>query len=307
VLVSVIIPCYNVEDYIEECLNSVIFQTYKPIEIICINNNSTDSTLQKLQEFKNKYPDLILDNEFKPGANASRNKGLKISKGEWIQFLDADDLLEPTKIEHQINLLIGKSDCVSFIAAACTKRYVNGNEKLLSDLEENVLIASFINKSGNTCSNLWNKKVLIDVGMWDENIKSSQEVDLMLRIAIKYNDFIIDKKPLTVIRERPSGQISHRNPADKWKQFINIRLNYLEKLQHQNKNTYNEFAGLYFDFLMVSIIELAKYDKQEALIIYRNSVKGNWKSSGNYGFNRIKVGLIKYFGLKFFLNLMTRR
>ena len=101
-LVSVVIPCYNVETYIEECLESVLKQTYSEIEIICIENNSEDRTLEKLIQFKDRFPDkIIVDHETKKGAAAARNKGLSLVRGNWIQFLDADDLLMPNKIEHQ--------------------------------------------------------------------------------------------------------------------------------------------------------------------------------------------------------------
>ncbi len=109
-LVSVVIPCYNVEDYIEECIHSAFAQTHKPIEVICIDNNSTDNTWQKLKQLQEKYPSLLIDKELKPGAPAARNKGLALSKGEWIQFLDADDLLLPEKIEHQAKLLQNKNE-----------------------------------------------------------------------------------------------------------------------------------------------------------------------------------------------------
>ena len=83
-LVSVIIPCYNVEHYIEECLNSVFDQTYKNIEVICIDNNSTDGTWNLLQTLKGVHENLFIEKELKPGANAARNKGLGLSKGETI-------------------------------------------------------------------------------------------------------------------------------------------------------------------------------------------------------------------------------
>src|SRR5690554_4070958 len=109
-LISIIIPSYNVEDHIEKCVHSAFAQTHKPIEVICIDNNSTDNTWQKLKQLQEKYPSLLIDKELKPGAPAARNKGLALSKGEWIQFLDADDLLLPEKIEHQAKLLQNKNE-----------------------------------------------------------------------------------------------------------------------------------------------------------------------------------------------------
>ena len=116
--VSVIIPCLNVEEYIEDCLASVYNQSYKQFEVICIENNSKDNTLSKLRGLEDDlYPDLIVLEESKPGACAARNKGLSVAKGEWVQFLDADDTLKPGKLEHQIKLLKSKK-AISFVAGA---------------------------------------------------------------------------------------------------------------------------------------------------------------------------------------------
>ena len=103
-LVSVIIPCYNVAPYLKECLDSVLAQTYEPLEIVCVDNNSSDNTKEVLDQLRDSH-NLIIDEEKNPGACAARNKGLAVCKGEWVQFLDADDLLLADKIETQINAI----------------------------------------------------------------------------------------------------------------------------------------------------------------------------------------------------------
>ena len=140
-LVSVIIPCYNVEKYIEECIESVVSQTYNNLEIICVDNNSTDKTWNILCQIKEKYP-ILLEKELKAGAGAARNKGLSIAKGDWIQFLDADDLLLPQKIEHQISLV--QDNNVGFVAGAWKNRALNGVEKNIIQLNKNIFIAVLI-------------------------------------------------------------------------------------------------------------------------------------------------------------------
>ncbi|MBX3165251.1 MAG: glycosyltransferase family 2 protein [Bacteroidetes bacterium] len=296
-LVSVIIPCYNVSQYIQECIHSVINQTYKSIEIICIDNNSTDTTWNVLLELQKQYPQLILEKELKPGACAARNKGLSIAKGEWIQFLDADDLLLPNKIEHQVGLVQNKN--VAFLAGAYKKRKVQGNEIEVILLNKNIFLATFINQCGNTCSNLWNKDALQKNGAWNENLKSSQEADLMMRLALNNSHFLIDRTPLTVIRERESGQISQRNPAEKWKQYIDVRLNFMQELKTKFPPIYAEHKDTYVDFLLVSLITLAQYDKNETLSIYNKSIKPQ------HGFNisQLRSAFIKLFGFNLFLNL----
>ena len=94
-LVSVIIPVYNTEEYLEECLDSLCNQTLQDIEIICINDASNDSTSQILKDYAEKDDRIILiENQFNQGQSISRNKGLEIAHGEYITFLDSDDYLE---------------------------------------------------------------------------------------------------------------------------------------------------------------------------------------------------------------------
>lgn len=88
---SVIIPVYNVEKYLIECLDSVVNQTLKSIEIICINDGSTDNSLKILQKYALKYKNIVLISQENRGAGAARNKALKIANGEYVAFMDADD------------------------------------------------------------------------------------------------------------------------------------------------------------------------------------------------------------------------
>ena len=98
--VSVIIPVYNVEKYLRKCLGSVVNQTLNDIEIICVNNGSTDNSLQILEEYAAKDNRIIiLDLQPNQGLSVARNKGLEIAKSEYIGFVDADDWIEPETYE----------------------------------------------------------------------------------------------------------------------------------------------------------------------------------------------------------------
>ena len=93
--VSVIIPVYNVEQYLSKCLDSVINQTFKNIEIICINDGSTDNSLKILNEYAMADKRIIVINQENSGVYAARNKGLQIANGKYISFVDSDDWIEP--------------------------------------------------------------------------------------------------------------------------------------------------------------------------------------------------------------------
>lgn len=92
--VSIIVPVYNVEKYLRKCLNSLINQTLKDIEIICINDGSTDKSLEILEEYKNRDSRIILLNQENSGQSIARNNGIKKATGEYLGFVDPDDWVD---------------------------------------------------------------------------------------------------------------------------------------------------------------------------------------------------------------------
>lgn len=97
--ISIIVPIYNSEDKLERCINSILSQSYKDIEIILINDGSTDESLKICEEFKNKDKRIILIDKKNAGVSAARNCGLDITTGEYIQFVDSDDYIKPNMCE----------------------------------------------------------------------------------------------------------------------------------------------------------------------------------------------------------------
>lgn len=108
-LVSVIIPAYNVAEYIPFCLDSLISQTYKNLEIICVNDGSTDSTLDIIKEYAEKDSRIILIDKENGGQASARNMGLDTAKGDYISFVDSDDYVSPDFIMRLKDLLEGNS------------------------------------------------------------------------------------------------------------------------------------------------------------------------------------------------------
>ena len=113
--ISVIIPVFNVEEYLEECLLSVVNQSFKDIEIICINDGSTDNSLNILENFKKKDSRFKIITQKNKGVGASRNIGLKHAEGKYIYFLDSDDYIDLKTLEKLYkNIKSNNSDVVLF-------------------------------------------------------------------------------------------------------------------------------------------------------------------------------------------------
>lgn len=97
--ISVVVPVYNVERYLKKCLDSILDQEFEGrIEVICVNDGSTDNSLQILEEYSKSSSKIVLINQENKGLSAARNTGLKNSKGKYIMFIDSDDYLKNNKV-----------------------------------------------------------------------------------------------------------------------------------------------------------------------------------------------------------------
>ena len=127
-LVSVITPVFNCEKYIERTLNSVFSQTYKNIEIVLVDDQSKDRSAEIIERFKVTHPEIVyfLQPENK-GAGYARNKALELARGQYVAFLDADDMWKPDKIVKQVKLLNEKNGGFCFTAI----EMIDGDDKVI--------------------------------------------------------------------------------------------------------------------------------------------------------------------------------
>ena len=105
-LVSIIVPVYNCERYLEECINSIINQIYKPIEIILVNDGSTDNSPFICDKYAQEFSNITVIHKTNGGASTARNKGLDNAKGDFIMFVDGDDMLEKDAVANLYNALL---------------------------------------------------------------------------------------------------------------------------------------------------------------------------------------------------------
>ena len=124
-LVSIIIPVYDVEPYLEQCIHSVVNQTYKNIEIILIDDGSPDRCPQICDEWKEKDSRILVIHKPNGGISDARNEGMRIAKGEYIAFVDSDDVVEPEYVEF---LLDAVKKTGALVSECKTHRFVDDNE-----------------------------------------------------------------------------------------------------------------------------------------------------------------------------------
>ena len=268
--ISVIIPCYNVEAYIEVGLLSVIHQSQPAKEIICIDDGSTDNTISIIRKLQEQFPNRIFLylNEKNRGATYTRNRGLAIAKGDFIQFFDADDILLPEKFKHQSELIMESSENTDIVVSDFTRLKIDGSTVTLKFKKEDSWCALLEGMLGVTTANLFRREKVIAVRGWTEELLSSQEYDLMFRMIATGSNVLVDNKIVSNNRERESGSITKTDPAGKWRRFIHLRERIFKYLSDHNLVTEERrtsFENIMFDSIRI----LYKYDKKEAVKLHK--------------------------------------
>jgi glycosyltransferase involved in cell wall biosynthesis len=265
---TVIVPCYNVEGYINECLDSILAQGDVIHHVYCVDNGSSDDTVAVIKDWMERhsgYP-LELLQEGRKGAGAARNAPLSEVRTEWIQFLDADDLLLPGKIERQIR----QGADADVIYAPSFHRSLSGYQEERRP-DECIELGLMSNALGNTCANLWRTRSLMDLGGWNTEVSSSQEYDLMFRLYEAGARFKRHDQCLTVIRERASGQISQGAAKVRWTNFVALQERIY--LSFKRRELGAERMGTFQQALFGGIRMLYPYDPQFAEKVYREQLE----------------------------------
>ena len=125
-LVSIIVPCFNAERFLPETLDSIFAQTYKNYEIILIDDASTDSTPEIIQSLKDRVRFRLETKNEGGGGGGAREKGLKIAKGEYIQYVDSDDILFPEAIEKRVEMLEAQKGDIAYSDFQCIEEMEGG-------------------------------------------------------------------------------------------------------------------------------------------------------------------------------------
>ena len=297
--ISVVIPCFNVEGFIEECLQSVLSQTLLPVEIICVDDGSTDDTKAIIASFIQKHPALItlLSNKFQKGAPGSRNTGLALCKGNYVQFLDADDILYPDKFAHQSKMIL-ESECkTDILVGSFSKKFLDGSEKIYRNEAIDPWVALIDNKMGVTSANIFKKSKVDEIGGWEIDLKSSQEYDLMFRMMKKNAVVQFDQVLLNFNRERETGSITKTNPKEKWKRYIDLSILIYKYLQSTNQLT-NSRKQTFRNNLFNAARSLYKYDPDASLFYHNQYLKGKRLPQYDQPINAIYVFVYNLFGFK---------
>ena len=211
-LISGIIPTYNRPLFLQEAIESVLSQTYRPIEVIIVDDGSTDDTPQRIRQLVEKEPDVIrsirIDNR---GPGGARDAGLRASKGEFIQYLDSDDLLMPNKFEVQVKALRENPKCG--VAYGITRLIdENGLElqcpyKSSGEKREFLFPGLLVDRWWNTHTPLYRRSVCDAVGPWT-NMRMGEDYEYDARVGALGTRLVFCNEIVSCHRDHESGRLT---------------------------------------------------------------------------------------------------
>jgi glycosyltransferase involved in cell wall biosynthesis len=243
-LVSILIPAYNAEETIAHTIQSAITQTWPRKEIIVVNDGSTDRTAESAHRFASKVTVVSTENQ---GAAAARNHALRLCRGDYIQWLDADDILAPDKIEQQFTV-VRKSDSRrillsspwgAFYYRTRHARFVRSSlcrdlspvEWLLRKMDENLHM--------QTATWLTSRELTEAAGPWDTRLLSDDDGEYFCRVLLASEGTRFAPQARVFYRISPSTRLSHIGTSDKKKEAMmasmKLHVQYLRSLEESER------------------------------------------------------------------------
>jgi glycosyltransferase involved in cell wall biosynthesis len=213
-LVSILIPCFNAEKWVAQAIESALAQTWPKKEVIVVDDGSTDGSLEIIRQFDGRIRWETGPNR---GGNVARNRLLKLARGDWLQYLDADDHLLSDKIMQQVEFIAAHPDAQIVFSPVTLEHW--SERKILCELvpipEPHdpwiLLVRWWLPQTG---APLWRKQAIVDVGGWKDEQSCCQEHELYLRLLIAKKSFQYCPTTGAVYRDWSDGTVCRRNPRE---------------------------------------------------------------------------------------------
>jgi glycosyltransferase involved in cell wall biosynthesis len=255
--VSVIIPAYNAEHFLQETIESVLKQTYTDFEVIIVDDGSTDGTADKAKSYLHDPRVHYIYQENK-GVCAARNKGIRSTKSELIAFVDADDVWLQEKLEKQVPLF--EDNNVGLVY--CMIEHIDENDNVLPHLSwphprgatyKDLLYINWIVGSGSSV--IIRKDVFDKVGFFDEGLKGLEDMDMWIRILHGYKSSYVDSVLVKIRRHIKSRQaqkmasksVNLQKRQDEYFLHVQRSIERFPELEEYRREAYYQiFRGLFY-------------------------------------------------------------
>ena len=238
-LVSIIIPCYNAERWIAEAIDSALSQTYLPIEVIVIDDGSIDNSLSIIKSYGHHIRWVTDTNK---GQCVAKNKGFQLSKGKYIQWLDADDYLLPDKIKNQVSHL--EATQADIVYGDWRHQYEEIQPAKLGEIkisgeQEDILESLLSGWWASPAAYLVRRDIVEQINGWNENLRAQDDPDFWIRAAIIEAKFVYQPGCHSIYRRYGNVTVStqnHQRWCDSYAQILeNSRASLKAKKNLQDK------------------------------------------------------------------------
>lgn len=272
-LITIIIPVYNVEMYLDRCLNSVANQSYKHLEIILINDGSTDNSFNIIEKYEKQDKRFKVINKSNGGVSSARNCGLDICQGKYVTFIDADDYVDVDFIEtlykkiKEYNVDIVFSNAIDILENGKIRYCKKNNKEILLDKDsifKEILKEEIIT---NVCWGNMYKTDLIKGTRFDIKMRIAEDMKFLFEVISNISKVLIipQKKYFYVVR---NNSTIHESFANKWYDEINYCKELVECYQNTNfeKYTIKRYVRVIVSCLYMFNIEKEERNKLKSLI-----------------------------------------
>ncbi len=267
-LVSVIIPTFNRCGFLQEAVDSVLRQSYRPLEVIIVDDGSEDSSYELIKPFLTKCPVGIICRYFyqrNNGVSSARNTGLKQALGEYISFLDSDDLWDSRKIETQMEFMTHQSEyqaCYTdeiWIRKGVRVNPKNIHQKYSGNIYTHCLPLCIISPS----SILMKRDVIDRIGLFDEDLPACEDYDYWLRLSSQYPVYFIEEKLITK-RGGHKDQLSHKYPVmDRFRVSALIKMTQFKGLPKKDYQNTIKMIKKKCEIIITGCQKRGKYEEAE--------------------------------------------
>ncbi|MBL8002796.1 MAG: glycosyltransferase family 2 protein [Flavobacteriales bacterium] len=271
-IVSCVIPCHNVEAFVEQAVASALAQEVPGgMEVIAVDDGSTDGTPALLDALAARSGGRVrVVHQPNRGASAARNVGLSLGTGEFVQFLDADDLLLPGKVQGQ--LALAKDGGTDLVVGDYEQVMPNGLLLRVRALAGKPWMALIRTRMGTTSSVLWRRSALVRINGWNEELASSQDYELMFRALQGGCAIAWDDRVLTQVLKRATGSISQTEPIENWKRYIQLRRAMKEHLERTDAKGFADEIEALRQYIFMALRIVAVSDMRWASAMYRSCI-----------------------------------
>jgi glycosyltransferase involved in cell wall biosynthesis len=259
--ISIAIPCFNSARWLGQAIESALAQTWPEKEVIVVDDGSTDGSAEVARRFNDRIQLIITENR---GGNRARNRALEAARGEWVQYLDADDFLEPEKIAQQFAESDQGRDADVLYSPVWVEEPKSATRELTKIDTSLDLSSQWVGwQMPQTGGALWRKSALQAIGGWKEDQPCCQEHELYLRALQAGLRFRFTPTPHAVYRIWSDDTVCRRNP----RQVIQVKTALIDRFRDwlirggQWTESHRQIAGKACFEMARS---LAKYDLAEA-------------------------------------------